>query len=190
MKLSKRDIDLNRVIWQIRLYAISLGWLGGVGVILISSSLLVAALVLLPLREDIQSIQANAKSLQESIEQRSDTKSIDNPATQLGTFYNDFPGSNTIADALQSIYATAASNKISLNQGDYSLVELESGLLQRYEISLPLRARYTQVRNFIGQVLAEQKNVALVGVTLTRSAVTDADIDAQLRFSVYVKDAP
>ena len=190
MLLLQKKIQLGRILWTLRQQVIRLGWQGLLGLVLVVASLVVASFLVLPMWGEAQSVQENAQVLRNSVALRSDMRQKDDPAAQLREFYASFPGSDFLADSLQGIYAAAIDNNIILSQGDYTLVGPESGLLQRYEVALPVRAKYGQVRNFLAQVLGENKNIALLSLSLTRGSATDGGVDAQLRFAVYVKDAP
>jgi hypothetical protein len=190
MMILGRQIGSGRLVWALRLYASRLGWPGILGSALIVASLLSVPMLLLPMQGEARAIRDNAQALRESAVARSGIEQQGDPAFQLAEFYKSFPGTQSLTDTLQNIYATAAGRNIALSQGDYSLVEPESGLLQRYEISLSVRASYAQVRDLLAQVLAENKNVALLTASLNRNASTDAVIDAELRLAVYVQDRP
>lgn len=189
MSLAGR-LDIDRWIWRTRQYAGWLGWQGVAGCSLLLLCLLLVPFWLQPTWIESQHIKDQAEELRASVEQRGGVQRQGNPAAQLAAFYGLFPGTDSIADTLDKIYQAAAENNIILSQGDYSLAGAEGGVLQRYEISIPVRGRYSQVRNFIGRVLAENKNAALLGVNLTRSSATDIGVEAQVRFALYLRDAP
>ena len=189
MALLKR-IELGPILWTLRRQGRRLAWQGQLGLALIVASLMAAAFLVFPMRAESLAIRESAQALRENVAVRNDMRQQADPAAQLGEFYKAFPGPDFLADSLQKIYAAALDNEIILNQGDYTLAEPESGLLQRYEVALPLRAKYAQVRNFLAQILGEKKNIALLGLSLTRGSATDGDMDVQLRFAVYVKDMP
>lgn len=181
-------IELGRVTWFVRQLNHRLGWQGLLGCFLVAGSLAALPLVITMMAES-HSIRDDAQLLRESVATRTDVLQRDDPAAQLQELYKSFPGSDFLANSLQKIYAAAMENNIVLTQGDYSLIEAEANLIQRYEVSIPVRAKYSQVRGFLSHVLRE-KNIALLNMSLVRNTPTDSAIDAQLRFAVYVKDAP
>lgn len=188
-RLQKR-IEFGRLAWELRQQGQRLAWPGLAGLGLIVAAVIAGVFLVFPMWSESRTIQESAQALRENVALRGDIRQQADPAAQLGAFYQAFPGSDFLADSLQRIYAAAIDNNIIVSQGDYTLVGPDSGLLQRYEVALPVRASYAQVRNFLAQVLAENKNIALLSLSLMRNAATDGGVDAQLRFAVYVKDAP
>ena len=179
--------DIECWLWRARQHAALLGWPGVAGYGLLLLSLLLVPSWLQPAWREARFIKDQAEVLRASVEQRGEVPRRGEPATQLSTFYGLFPGTNSIADTLERVYRAAAENDIILSQGDYGLAAAEGGVLQRYEISLPVRGRYTQVRDFIGRVLAENENAALLGVSLMRSSAADTGVEAQIRFALYLR---
>lgn len=182
--------DIARVVWQVRKTLNLLGWPGVLGVSLITFSLLASPIFLLPVWLEARDVQVQASLLRESAAQRGDVRRRTDPAAQLAEFYRIFPGTDSITETLDRIYQAAAENHIILSQGDYSLASAESQALQRYEVNLPVRGKYAQVRNFIAKVLAENSNAALLSITMTRNNATDIGVDAQVRFALYLRDTP
>lgn len=189
MKLASR-IDIDRWIWCVNHYAIRLGWQGVLGGLLILLCLIAVPAWLQPAWTTSQQIRDQAALLSLNMEQHQGVQYPGTPAAQLAGFYDFFPGTDSIADTLDRIYLAATENSIVLNQGDYSLTDAEGGVLQRYEVSVPVRGKYAQVRNFIARVLSEHKNAALLSVSVTRNSAADAGVEAQLRFAIYLRDAP
>jgi len=183
------NADLERLLWSGRQILGRLGWYAVLGIACFTVSLLIAGLWLRPLWVESRVIQKQSEAFRIAAAQQQKIARQADPAAQLVEFYKLFPGSDSLSDTLDKVYAAAAENNIALNQGDYSLSTADGGVLQRYEIDLPVRGTYAQVRNFIAKVLAENKNAALTAITFSRNNSTDIGVEAQVRFDVYVKDA-
>jgi hypothetical protein len=109
-----------------------------------------------------------------------------NPADQLAEFYRFFPNEDTAADWMRKLYAAAALQGVDLEQGDYQLVHDPDGKITRYDIVLPVRGGYLQIRKFIAQALMDVPALSLDSITFSRQKIGDAAIDAQLRFTLYL----
>jgi hypothetical protein len=183
-------IDTDYLLWRCRQYVARSSWPAILGVALLMTNVVVATVWLRPIWKESRDIQAQSKALRLSATRQQTLSRQSDPTAQLVEFYKLFPGSDSLTDTLEKIYAAATENNIPLNQGDYSLVSGDSGTLEHYEISLPLHGKYVQVRNFIAKVLSENKNVALTSISFSRNSTIDSEIDAQARFTLFVKDAP
>lgn len=189
MKLPGR-VDFDRLVWVVRQYGVRLGWQGVTGCGLLLLCFLLALVWLQPLWMESRHVKDQAEMLRASVAQRGGAQQPGNPAVQLSGFYALFPGTDSIADSLDRIYQAATDNNITLSQADYSFADAEGGVLQRYEIAMPVRGKYTQVRNFIARVLSENKNAALLGMSLARNSVADVGVEAQVRFAFYLRGNP
>jgi hypothetical protein len=57
----------------------------------------------------------------------------------------------------------------------------------RYQMKLPVRGTYRQLRQFIEQALAQLPSLALDGVEFRREAVGAAGLESGVEFSLYVR---
>ncbi len=71
---------------------------------------------------------------------------------------------------------------------DYRLEELDAPLAA-YRVTLPLRAPYARIREFIGSTLQSMPMVAIDALRFERRKTVDPEIDAQLRLTVYFRSA-
>lgn len=109
---------------------------------------------------------------------------------QLSAFYGFFPPPGRTADSLGKIFAMAEQQALALEQGDYRVVKESTGALTHYQLVLPLKGTYPQIRKFVAAVLRQQPNVALDGVQFERRKVGDASVDARIRFVMYLGREP
>ncbi|PPD18607.1 MAG: hypothetical protein CTY27_01280, partial [Methylotenera sp.] len=78
------------------------------------------------------------------------------------------------------------------NRGDYKLTQIKQlqtsqGALARYEIVLPVTGQYTQIRQFIAQVLHQLPALALSDMQLKRENAQSPLVEAQLIFVLMLK---
>jgi hypothetical protein len=87
-------------------------------------------------------------------------------------------------------------HKIALNSGDYKFNkvieknELGDKKLTKYEVILPIKGQYPQIRGFINAVLQQIPSLALLDMQLRRENSVNPTIDAKLVFIIFVKSAP
>lgn len=180
-------MPIKRGVWQIQLLAEAAGWPGVAGVVVLASVLAVRSLAILPVHDRIAEVRRDAEDLRQRTASRlrAETLALD-PAEQLVEFYRFFPIEQTIPDAIARIHLAATQNNLSLESGEYHLSRDSGGRLARYEILLPLRGGYAQVRKFIAQTLAEAPNLSLDALTIGRQKAGDPLVDAQIRFTLYL----
>jgi hypothetical protein len=62
--------------------------------------------------------------------------------------------------------------------------------LARYEMLVPVRGKYSQVRGFIADALRAVPPMALVDVAIKREGVESELLDANLKFNLYLIEGP
>ena len=163
----------------------SLGWPGMVGLGLLA---FVAAFYFSTYRPE----QMRLDDLRGEIAKIEDGRvraEIDEPKTgidKLNAFYGYFPPSERIADLLGEIYAVAARQSLTLDQGEYRVVRDSVGRLTHFQVILPVRGTYPQVRKFVAAALASVPNLSLDSVQFERQKVGDAVIEAKIKLVMYL----
>lgn len=114
--------------------------------------------------------------------------SIDNRGDDLRRFYALFPSSARIAPEMQKLWRVAGEHKIDLQQGEYRLESTGTGLA-RYRITLPLRASYGQIRQFVGFILKEIPTMSIDGLRFERKKISDTQLEAQIKLTLYLQPA-
>ena len=99
-----------------------------------------------------------------------------------------FPDSNNSKLAMSRLYQAAEKQQLVLYQGEYHLLHDKRGGPAMYEIELPVKASYTQLRHFIAQALSDIPSLALDDVSFKRQKIDDPMLDAQLKFTLYLRD--
>ncbi len=105
---------------------------------------------------------------------------------KLTAFYGFFPPSDHIADLLGKIYGAAEQQALKLEQGEYRAVRDNVGRLTHYQITLPVKGTYPQVRKFVAAALAEVPNLSLDSIQFERQKVGDSTVDAKVKLVLYL----
>lgn len=108
-------------------------------------------------------------------------------AAQFDDFYRNFPPRQNALDLLQKVYAAAANHGIQLSQGEYRMSPDKTGRLVGYQINLPVKGKYAQLRKFAVQMLNDVPVASLDELTLRRDTVASADVDARIRLTIYLR---
>lgn len=114
----------------------------------------------------------------------------------LQDFYHIFPRTNAIPETLAQLNRLAAQQHIVLNSGDYKLTKItprnlpQQAALTHYEMVIPVKGSYIQVRQFISAILATVPSVAISDMQMRRDNTLSPAIDAKLVLVLFVKAEP
>lgn len=104
----------------------------------------------------------------------------------LGAFYAFFPPSTQLSAQMRKVYQAAQAQAVALEQGEYRASRDSVGRLVRYQISLPMKGSYTQVRKFVSAVLVEVPQLSLESIQFERQAVGDPKVQARVRLVMFL----
>lgn len=156
-----------------------LGRIGLLGAALIAAALIVETVLVRPM-------QAERTALAESNEQRQLAQLTQNRADETMQEQQAMPLSPAAEAALRQMFQAADEEGLSLDQGDYKLTDESGTSRRRYLLTLPVTGSYPAIRAFLAKSLNNDHALALVAVELRREVVEDTDLDAILRFTLYL----
>lgn len=107
-------------------------------------------------------------------------------AEDLRRFYNLFPPAAGLTAELERLHRLARGSRLELAQGEYRLERRPAGLWA-YRVTLPVRGSYSEVRNFISAVLKDMPGASIDALRFDRKKADDAQLEAQLRFTLYAR---
>lgn len=177
--------------WWLRREVQRLKWRGVVGIALAVLAVALVVAVLRPmeretaeLRDDVAQLRAKLRSGVDPAAHRVAT----GPAgrEQLENFYAFFPSVATLPDWLGEVHLAAARHGLALETGEYQLQHPPGARLARYELQLPLKGTYPQLRAFLADVLKKIPAAAVDDVVIRRETVGSPELDAKVRLFVYL----
>lgn len=178
----------GRLRWTARSWLRLLGWPGmlGAGVLAVCPAFYFSAIQ--PTQARLEAAHRSAISLHEQIERAATAlrgRQL-TPAEQLVEFYRAFPAEKNSPQWLDRIAAAAQSRGLSLDHGEYKATRDKSGKLVRYQMLLPLKGNYPQIRQFLAALPAEAPVVALESVQFERQKVADPAVEARIKLVLYL----
>jgi len=108
------------------------------------------------------------------------------PQRQLDDFRSKLPAQPQATVAIDRIYALAAQEHITLARGEYSLGVDPKTHLARYQILLPVRGSYPQLRRFLHALLGQLPAVVVEDVEFQRKKIADTDLNGRIRMTLYL----
>jgi hypothetical protein len=160
-----------------------LGWPGALGALLIVAGIGFLALVLSPLERHLAGLLEQGRK-----PVRADARLIAVSASQdrLARFYRFFERRDSITDHLARLHGLARHSGVEPRIADYRLADSGRLRVQEYTISMPVRGGYGEIRTFLESALEQIPVLTLDHVSLRRKRVTDHQVEADVRFTVFV----
>lgn len=161
---------------------------------LLGSGILAAGVIyglasVLPARGDLERARNQALRAQGTTAVNGGTASPapQTAAEQLARFYAALPPQEEATAWLNSLYQAAGKEKLSLARGEYSLQTDADSHLARYQIVMPVRGDYGQIRRFVRNALAEVPHLALEEISFQRQSIAEAHLEARIRFTLFLR---
>lgn len=188
-------LGVANLSWRLRREAATLGWRGMAGLALLGAAAILWLGAQRPDERKAQQLKADVADLRARLRSAGEAGSGPDgralaPATradQLATFYAFFPVVASLPDWLAVLNTAAASNGLVLESGEYALVAPRGEQrLARYEITLPVKGTWPQLRGFVADVMEKIPAAALEDLVLRREAVGAADVEAKLKLVLWL----
>lgn len=162
-----------------------LGWPGVLGLALLVGAAGVYLTVVQDRAERLAELKRESASLKSRIERAAksgipETGSVE----ELNKFYGFFSGT-PLTGWLNKLYAAARAQKLVLEQGEYRLNPDKTGKLVRYQVTLPVKGSYLQIRQFVDQALIDVPVAALDDINFKREAIGATQLEARIKFTLY-----
>jgi hypothetical protein len=112
------------------------------------------------------------------------------PADPLDAFYAALGPRRYAEQQVKTLFALAAKNGLSLSQGEYKTAYDRNARLTTYQVSLPVKGSYGAIWKFALGTLRTIPFASLDDIGFRRDSIGDPAVEARLRLTLYLKDAP
>lgn len=175
---------MNSLLWQLRQWGRRLGVVG-----LLGSALLVLALGLL--FSMVKPLQHQSWQHAQQLDQlRIKAQTV--PAEPLVATPDPIamlPPDSSAAAALGELEQLARAHGFELTRGQYSVAAVNGAALARWQMVFQVQADYPALHAFVAAALERLPNLVLDEVKLKRERIEDEDLQAELRFGLFVETA-
>ncbi len=113
----------------------------------------------------------------------------DTPDARLAAF-RDVLGERYVEQQVGTLFALAAKNGLTLAQGEYKSATERSGGFATYQVSLPVKGSYAAIWQFANGALAAIPFASLDDISFRRDSIGQNGVEARLRLTLYLKEAP
>lgn len=164
-----------------------LGWplLAGTGLLLL---VLLYGASLVPQWQQVNALRDQHAQLAEQVRQlkRGERQVAVQAADPLQDLHRQLPAQPQATEAIERLYALARAEKITLARGEYALGVDPKTRLARYQILLPLRGSYPQIRRFLHALLGQMPALVLEDIDLQRKRIGDSELTGRIRMTLYL----
>lgn len=115
---------------------------------------------------------------------------VDTADANLDLFYASLGDRRIAEQQVGTLFKIAAKTGLTLRQGEYKSGYDRNGKLHTYQINLPVQGSYGQVWRFALLALRAIPFASLEDISFKRDSIGQAGVDARLRLTLYLSDAP
>ena len=177
--------------WIVAQWVKYLGMQGLAGLVLVMLALTVFLGFILPSETKLKRVTNEAVDVQNryKMEQANPVARELSVESSLTSFYKLLPPEQSATKLLDKIYKSASKESLRLTQGEYKFTKEKAGHLGNYQIILPVKGSYVQVRRFIAKVLNGVPSAALDGVSFRRETIGGTELEAKIQFTIFLGTA-
>jgi Tfp pilus assembly protein PilO len=135
---------------------------------------------------ELRASEADA-SVQVERVKRGELKIAVKPEQQaLDSLRQQLPGQPEASELIERLYHLASAEHISLARGEYALGVDPKTQLSRYQIILPVRGSYPQIRGFLRGLIGQLPTLVLEDLELQRKTIGDTELNGRVRLTLYL----
>ncbi|WP_369986780.1 type 4a pilus biogenesis protein PilO [Pseudomonas xanthosomatis] len=162
----------------------------GVAAVLVAALALGLALAgVLPQWQMVRELRASEADASAQVRrvERGELKLAARPEQQaLDDLRQQLPGQPQASELIERLYHLASAEQISLARGEYALGVDPKTQLARYQITLPVRGSYPQIRGFLKALLGQLPTLVLEDLELQRKRIGDRELSGRVRMTLYL----
>ncbi len=183
---------LESPLWARQRWLGLLGWPGMAGAALLAMCPALYVSAVKPAQVNLEAVQRSAASVQERVKRAASGIGRDEfpPAEQLAEFYRIFPSEKQMLPWLEKIFALAQRQGIELDRGEYKVLHERIGRLTRFQITLPVKSEYPQIRKFLNSLQVEAPIVSIEHLQFERQKINVPAVDAKIVLALYLEHEP
>ena len=179
---------MKQIVWMSGRWLKRLGLVGQLGIVLAVLAISGYVGIVLPERAKSEQLQLDvelelARQDASRLQPMEDKRSTE---SRLHKFYEFFPPQQRAPQLLKAIYRAAHDEAITLSEGEYKFISAKAGGIGKYQVDLPVRGSYIQIRRFIVKVLNALPSAALNEVSFKRDVVGSGELEARVRLTLYL----
>jgi hypothetical protein len=177
------------VNWRLRSLARGLDWTLAAALVLVAFNVAFYFFAVGPATARTEQLRAQSAQLNADRERMPGAAAPRDPRAELADFYGALAPRERVPDLLRRLHQIASAQGLAVEQADYRPVADPHGRLTRYQLTLPAKGTYPEVRRFLAHAGKELPGLALDGVAFQRQQAGDELVDAQVKLTLFVDTA-
>jgi Tfp pilus assembly protein PilO len=161
------------------------GWAGVIGIALAAFAVTFDLTGNRALEDEADTLRGQHRSLARTQRQRAA------PALsgreRLEAFYGGFPAADGLPDLLLRVHGHALARGVTTDKADYRAAPVSGTPLEQVSLELPVRGAYPEIRGWLADVLEHMPEVALDGLAFRRADIGSPELEARVRFIVFLR---
>jgi hypothetical protein len=174
------NTTLTRVAPQLRYQLLRVGPAGLAGAAATLAAVIIASIALFSIRSATDSLAAQLLAAQQH------PHVVATPQEAIGHVVSSLPTRDQMPAVIAEVLKQAHEAGVRLDKGQYTYSPARAGV-GRYQLEIPVKAEYPNVRDFINRTLTAVPSAGLDKLHIERKVVGDSVVNADVRFVVFVR---
>ncbi len=165
-----------------------LGWPGMVGIGLLTACIAFYFSTIREAQERLASVRVGALALQDQVRLAAHGQNIEQrtPEEQVAQFFRMFPRDKDLPQCMEKIFASAQSQGIGLEKGEYKVTQDKEGGLVRFQMTFPIKGDYPRIRKYLTSLTSDMPTLSLQQVKFKRQKVGDPTVEADINLVLFL----
>lgn len=168
----------------LKFHALRMGWPAGLGLGLIVFAAVFYFSGVRSTEAALASTQAQIAELRAGEARGAEGRTV-SAEQRLARFLEFLPPASTLPEALAGVHEAAEARGVALDNAQYKESRDKGSPVLRYQMTLPLRASYPQLRGWLADVMNATPNAVLEELSLKRESAAVEELNARARLSLY-----
>jgi hypothetical protein len=175
------------VIWRLRRLTRAISWSAALAIGLLAFEAAFHFSTVAPVLAEQAKLRSEVVLLsQDSARSQAHAIPAADPRSELAEFYAALAQPANAPDLLRRLHRVAREQGLVLDQAEYRPVPDPEGKLTRYQIVLPAKGTYPEVRRFLLQASGDLPGLAVDSISFQRQQIGDSVVDAQIKLTLFL----
>ena len=140
-----------------------------------------------PLEQEVRTLTARAERLAKHAAAGATTVA-EEPAAAIEAMLS-LPTLDEAPQQLARLHERAAEHRLVLEAGEYHVVHDADARLTRYQVRLPLKGSYVQIRRFVAAVMEGNPAMILDELSIRRTTIGAREVEARVQFALLFAES-
>lgn len=104
----------------------------------------------------------------------------------LKTYYDFLPYEEERFFLVKRLLLSADKNGVLPSYVEYKLEAEKMTKVVRYQLTLPLKGDFSKIKNFLIEVLNENRSITIDSISLKRESIDRSEVEAKIQFSILM----